>query len=224
MALAVVGAIVVFISVVSYVQSLKSQLGAMTTVLQLNQSVPQYQKIPPSALKPVQVPARYASSQQMKNAGDVGGQVAAADLPKGAYLEQGMLTQAPELKQGQREVAIPIDVETGVAGKIHNGSKVDVYASYTNSSGAANSQPCTYRVLTDVTALYVGELTPKRGQNGEDEGSSVPITFALTADQAGDLTHAAQAADLRLALVGPGNAASPPRHTWCDPNGKGSGQ
>lgn len=203
MILAAIGAVAVFFAVVGYVSDVKTQYGDTQTVLVLNTEVNAYSPIPPTGVKKVTVPTRFVSNTQLTKPTDVLNKVAAAPLPKGAYLSQGMLMDKPATKTGEQQISIMVDAETGVAGQVHSGANVDVYATY--DSDQTKKDACAVRVLSDVPVLQIGNLTPTKDSSGGTT-DSVPVTFALPAASALKLSAAESFAQkVRLALRNPGD-------------------
>jgi pilus assembly protein CpaB len=211
MILAAIGAVFVFISVVSYVSSVEAQVGARTPVLQLKQNVPANTAVTADMLQQVEVPQKWTPNTMITNLGELNGQVAAADLAQGSYLQRGMLVPAPALAPGQREIAIMIDAETGVAGKVNEGDTVDIFATFQQPTG--NQQvPCAARVIRAAQVIQVGARTTERSaQNAADVKAVVPITFALSLQDTQNLTYVeSHATKIRLALIGRGQQDSAP--------------
>ena len=69
------------------------------------------------------MPKRWAPKTALRNRAQLVGLVAGSDLPADSLLQKGMLDRPAELSPGEREVAILVDAETGVAGKIGPGSR-----------------------------------------------------------------------------------------------------
>src|SRR6266498_1737581 len=117
-----------------------------------------------------------------------------------------MLVPPPRLSPSQREIAIMVDAETGVAGKIAPDDRVDIIATYPGGEGIADQSEV---VVPAARIIDVGVAVPK--SNGEkvqqanrDPGSAVPVTFALTPAQDLAVTHAETfASEVRLALLPP---------------------
>ena len=118
MLLAGVGAVAVFVAMLSYVSAVRAEVGDFRTVLQLNRDVKANASITESMVDEKQVPKKWLGGTFITDTDDLDGKVAVKDLSKGAYLNGGMVTNAPQLQEGQREIAILIDAETGVAGKV----------------------------------------------------------------------------------------------------------
>jgi pilus assembly protein CpaB len=201
--LAAVGAIVVFVSVVGYVGSVRAEVREKISVLQLTRPVAAYAPVDESAVRRIQVSAQGMPQEAMlTDLQELAGKVAATDVPQGAILEKGMFVNAPTLQPGQREIAIMIDAETGVAGKVQPGMLVDIYASFQQQNGTTQKS-CAVRVISRARVINVGRLQSERGQNPNDISQVVPITFALTAQDSLKLTYAESfAAKVRLALIG----------------------
>lgn len=203
MILAAIGAVAVFFAVVGYVSDVKTQYGETQPVLVLNSDIDAYSPIPPNGVKEVQVPSRYVSKTQLTRRSDLLNKVAAAPIPRGAYLSQGMLMDKPATKTGEQQISIMVDAETGVAGQVHSGAHVDVYATY--DSDQTKKDACAIRVLSDVPVLEIGNLTPTKDNSGGTT-DSVPVTFALPAASTLKLSAAESFAQkVRLALRNPGD-------------------
>jgi pilus assembly protein CpaB len=229
MILATVGAVFVFITVVGYVGKVQADadaaVGEMTTVLQVQSKVEAFQPVTASSVKQTQIPKKWATGAFVTSIADLQGKVAASGIPVGAYLQQGMLLEAPSLQPGQREIAIMIDAETGVAGKVMNGSIVDVYASFESTqNGQRTTAACAVRILNRVQVINVGQVqqtTETGGQKQEggrpNTGAAVPVTFALSSDETLKLTYAESfSRQVRLALVGGAQDTKPPFNQLCE--------
>jgi pilus assembly protein CpaB len=206
--LAALGAVAVFLSIVSYVGSIRAEVGPKTDVLVLTRNVPAYAPVDPDAVRREQVPGKWIPQAMLRNLGDLTGKVAAADLDRGAFLQRGMLIDAPSLQEGEREIAILVDAETGVADKVHANSLTDIYASFEQQQ-QRNQQPCAIRVIAGARVIQVGRrtVTERAGPRGTEAGEAIPVTFALTPQESLRLTYAESfAAKVRLALIGDGQS------------------
>lgn len=217
MIIASIGAVAVFVAVLSYVSSVRAQVGDFRNVLQLKQDVPANASVTESMVEVHQVPKKWLGGNFITDKSELEGKVAVKELSKGSYLNDGMIAEAPELQSGQREIAILIDAETGVAGKVRPGSLVDIYATFTSAN--QGQKTCAVRVLANARVINVGQT---RSQRDEESGSRdlqavVPVTFALSPTDSLTLTYAESAAQqVRLALVGPGETTVPDKKSVCD--------
>jgi pilus assembly protein CpaB len=203
MILAAVGAVTVFVSVLGYVGSVRAEVGEKRQVLRLKVAVPAYGRLDPGMVERVEMPAKWSPATMLTDPASVAGKVAPTALVAGAYLQQGMLIDAPLLQPGQREIAIMIDAETGVAGKVRPGMVVDIYATFQQQS-QRDQRSCASRIIRRAQVIQVGRTTRQHsGANAQDVNTVVPITFALAADDSVKLTYAeAFASHVRLALIG----------------------
>ena len=114
-----------------------------------------------------------------------------------------------------------IDSETGVAGKINPGSRVNIFATFEGeqqASGKGRSPNQSKVIVSDAKVIDVGKLTPFKEDDDQDqrtrqrEQEGVPITFALSAADAQRVAYAESFAEhVRLALVAPGDGSRHPR-------------
>ncbi|HEX2314737.1 MAG TPA: Flp pilus assembly protein CpaB [Thermomonospora sp.] len=217
MVLAGLGAVVVFMSIVGYVGSVRAEVGEMTGVLRLRQPVAAYEAFGPHALERVEVPRRWAPATMISDPSELQGKVAATDLQAGAHLQRGMVVDAPALQPGQREIAIMIDAETGVAGKVRPGMHVDIYATFTEQQ-QQRQRTCAARVIRQALVIQVGRLVAQRdGDDRAEVSQVVPITFALSAEDSLKLTYAeSYAGKVRLALIGQGDSGPVKLPPVCD--------
>jgi pilus assembly protein CpaB len=205
MALAAIGGIAVFALVSRYVADVRSQVEPLTQVLWLTEDVPVQQSIPENAIEERMVPRRWVPAAAMRNRSEVEGLVAASTLPAGSILQDGMVRENPELEFGQRELAILVDAETGVAGKIRPGDLVDIYATFPAEEGAAARSEI---VVAAARIIDVGAI---RTAAAETEASFsdarvVPVTFALSVEDSLVLAYVESfATRVRLGLLAPGD-------------------
>ena len=222
MIVAAFGAIAVFLTIVSYVNTLNRELGTYRTVLRLTQDVDPYQPITEDMVEPYEVPAKFfdedlflsdlaSTDEALSQPGSE--PVSATFLHAGTLLQKSMVIPAPALENGEREIAIMINAETGVAGKVSRQSRVDVYASFQANE---QSPACAIRVLTNVEVLDVGDIGSQIDAQTGGTNTVVPVTFRLTPQQALQLTYAESfASKVRLALVSARGAGTPGDMEFC---------
>jgi pilus assembly protein CpaB len=204
------GLVVVFVLVAGYVSDVRKEVDPKVSLLALAKPVEAHQAITDDMVKTVTMPERWAPPSAMRDPGELVGLVAGTDLQPDTLLQKDMLTAPPQLAPGQRELAILVDAETGVAGKIGPDSVVDLIATYPGSQTRA---PESRVVVPGARIIEVGQPRLKGGnglqrEQAADPGQVVPITFALTPEQALVVSYAeSNAAEVRLALLRPGDAA-----------------
>jgi len=202
--LSIVGAIAVFVSIVNYVADVQSRVGPMTSVLRLSADAAPFAEMTPDMVELVDLPERWSPDNALTDPVDVVGLVTNVNLPAGTVLQDGMLVEPPELEAGQREMAILVDAETGVAGKIGRGSVVDVYATFPSDEEV----PAQAIIMVEnARILDVGvptSTTEADATGGFSEGQVVPVTFALSIEESLSLSYVRSfAANVSLALRAP---------------------
>lgn len=199
-----IGAIAVFFSVLVYVGNVNAQVGNKVAVLELTKDVDAFKPIDASAYKVVEVPQKWTTTSALRSADDLQGMVAASVLSKGSVLQTGMLVPQSSLPQGYREIAIVVDAETGVAGKVRPGDHVDIIIT---TAGDDQTLACSEIVISNALVLDVGAVTETGGSGGDfTNRPGVPVTFALTSQDALNLAYAESfSVKLRLALRGAGD-------------------
>ncbi|SDN31498.1 Flp pilus assembly protein CpaB [Actinacidiphila guanduensis] len=208
----VICAVAAFAGVVAVVGDARSQVGSKVTAYELSADVPAYTALDTAKLHRISVPKRWLPDTAVRDLGQLQGKIAAVPLKKGSLLESDMVAARPRLTPGQMEIAIMIDAETGVAGKITPGARVNIFATF---AGRKDTDPDVSKIIvTDAQVLDVGEIKAfdknQDAQRLSEEG--VPITFALDAEDAQRVAYAESFAEhVRLALVAPGDTAVPPQ-------------
>jgi pilus assembly protein CpaB len=208
-AVAFLGLLGVFVLIAQYVASVREQVDPKVEVLTLSKPVAANDTVTDDMVRRVEMPARWLPSTALRSTGELAGLVAGTDLRKGSLLQRGMLVAPPDLGPGEREVAILVDAETGVAGKIGPGKLVDIVATYpADERRAAQSRV----VVPGARIIEVGEPRLKGGSNlreqQQDPSQVVPVTFALTPQEVLHVTYAeSNAAEVRLSLLRPGEAS-----------------
>jgi pilus assembly protein CpaB len=206
---AAAGLVGVFVLIAGYVSNVAKQVGPKIEIVELTSALAPYQPITAGMLGAVSVPAKWAPAGALRSDVDAIGLVSDVALPAGTELEQGMLTSPPSLTPGQREIAILVDAETGVAGLVTPGAQVDIIATFASNNGT-RSKSSARVVVADAKVLDVGTPTTAGGSStGSSQPTSqdqvVPVTFALTPQQVLAVSYAESFAQkVRLSLVAPG--------------------
>ncbi|QPP06801.1 Flp pilus assembly protein CpaB [Streptomyces bathyalis] len=208
-------ALAAFGGVLTLIRDVESKVGPETTAYELKADVPPYRSLDEGQFKKVSVPKRWLPETAVTDLDEVRGKVATNKLRKGSLLQADMIDERPELKPGQQEIAIMIDAETGVAGKINSGSRVNIFATFEGeqqTGGKGQSANQSKVIVSDARVIDVGKLTPFKENSGDEDSSrlserdGVPITFALSTADAQRVAYAESFAEhVRLALVAPGD-------------------
>lgn len=206
--LSVVGAIAVFLSISSYVSEVRAEVGPLTEALRVVEDVPALAVITADMVESVPMPQRWAPETLITDPAQLSGLVAGTDVPAGAVLQRGMLVEPPMLRNGEREMAIMVDAETGVAGKVGPDSVVDVYASF---PGSDLEPPRSVIAVQNARVLEVGVVQEEGSLDGLGSNRVIPVTFALSVEESLQLTYVdAFAAATRLVLRAPGDSSEVP--------------
>ncbi|MEV6697170.1 Flp pilus assembly protein CpaB [Streptomyces sp. NPDC051453] len=209
-ALCAVGA---FAGVLSVIRDVNSKVGPEVAAYRLKDDVAPYKELTADRFEKVEMPERWLSKTAVTSLSQIHGKIAVTTLKKGSLLQTDMIVARPQLRDGQQEIAIMIDAETGVAGKITPGSKVNIYATFKAANEKAKDQSKV--IVENAEVMDVGKLTPIDEQGGDNgrrrQGEAVPITFALDPADAQRVAYAESfATHVRLALVAAGSDAAVP--------------
>ena len=201
------GLLAVFVLVATYVADVRTEVDPKITLLSLKKPLKANESVPDDAVDEVTMPKRWAPKTALRSRAQLVGLVAGSDLPADSLLQKGMLVAPPELSPGQREVAILVDAETGVAGKIGPGSVVDIVGTFQGDPDRG-IKPKSTVVVPAARIIDVGQAQLKGGrgvQQAEADPKQVePVTFALTPKQQLQVTEAESfAQEVRLALRRP---------------------
>ena len=221
--LAGLGLLAVFVLVASYVADVRSEVDPKVRLLALSRPVRAFESVPDDAVTTVSMPKRWAPPTALRDRAELVGLVAGADLTKDSLLQRGMLISPPELAPGQREVAILVDAETGVAGKIGPGSVVDIVATF-EGNDQRGIPPKSTVVVPGARIIGVGQAQLKGGRGVQEADADpkevLPVTFALRPLDQLKVTEAESfAQEVRLALLRPGESSElePGERTYTRP-------
>jgi pilus assembly protein CpaB len=211
--ISVLCAFAAFAGVISVISDVNSKVGPEVSAYELTTDVAPYTALDSGSFKKVSMPKRWLPDTAVTDLSHINGKIAVTTLRKGSLLQSDMLVNQPELKAGEQEIAIMIDAETGVAGKITPGSTVNIYATFAGRT--QNEKPQSRVIVQNARVLEVGKITalePKKDEPQSEPTQAVPITFALDTLNAQRVAYAESFAEhVRLALVAPGSDTSIPK-------------
>ena len=198
MILSVVVAGVVFLTVLQYVGSVRSEVGPTVTVYRAADSVPAFSTLTEDMIVSEEVPGRWISETAKVKKEDLVGRRLGVTLAKGTLLSSDVLVAESDLTSKQREIAINVDAVTGIAGRVAPGDFVDIYAVFAETDFV----PAQVRVLVRgvrVISVAGQQVVMKDDGAGIAEQQVVPVTLALDPNDALAVTYAgAFAAEVRL--------------------------
>jgi pilus assembly protein CpaB len=209
---AALGLLGVFVLVAGYVADVRGEVDPKVTVLSLAKDAEKDKAITDDMVKTVELPRRWAPKTALRDRARLIGQVATADAPAESIIQEGMLGPPPELATGEREIAILVDAETGVAGKINPGATVDIVATFAGNDQTGRKAESEI-VVPGARIIDVGQPELKGGngirEQAADPEQVVPVTFALNPKQALIVTYAESfAEEVRLSLLRPGEESA----------------
>jgi pilus assembly protein CpaB len=207
--LSALGLLVVFFLVAGYVADVRAEIDPKVRVLALAKPAEKDKAVTDDMVKTIELPERWAPKTALRDRARLIAQVATADIPDEAILQEGMLGPPPELATGQREIAILVDAETGVAGKIGPGAIVDIVATFAGDRETGEKNYSAV-VVPGARVIDVGQPELKGGRGVQEQSADpeqvVPVTFALGPREALVVTEAESfATEVRLALLRPGD-------------------
>jgi pilus assembly protein CpaB len=206
--IAAAGLLGVFLLIADYVSSVSKQVGAKISVVTLVSPLGPYQAVQPNMLGEISVPQKWAPRDAVTDPDQLIGLVSQVPLSAGTELQQGMLTPAPALAQGQRAMSLMIDAGSGVGLQIQPGDLVDVLAAYQGSSQGAGTLA---RNRAEVVVPSVRVLTIETPTGSEGGSGSVPVILSVTPVQAQEVLYAQTfSSKLILTKVSPGSAPDAP--------------
>lgn len=206
--LSVLCAFAAFVGVLSVISDVNSKVGPEAVAYRVKSDIAPYAELSAGQFERVKIPKRWLPDTAVTDITAVERKTVLTTLQAGSLLQADMIVDRPQLKTGEQEIAIMIDAETGVAGKIHPGDKVNIIATF---EGKKEGAPDVSKIIvTNARVLNVGKLTALENE-GDRRGTSeaVPITFALETKDTQRVAFAESFAEhVRLALVAPGSDTS----------------
>jgi pilus assembly protein CpaB len=197
-----------FAGVLAVVNDVESKVGPEVTAYEVAEDIAPYEEVTADRVREVRIPERYLPDSAVTDLEQLDDQVAVGPLSEGALLQTDMLSDRPELAEGQQEIAVMIDASTGVAGKIYPGATINMYAAFRvrEQGGESDEEYEVVRLMVNnAEVIEVGDLTEVQDDD-DNTTEAVPITFALDNTDAQRVTFAeAFAEQVRLALVAPGD-------------------
>jgi pilus assembly protein CpaB len=206
--LSVLCALAAFAGVLSVIRDVNSKVGPEVAAYRLKVDVAPYTPLQSGQFEKIEMPERWLSPNAVTDLSVLHGKIAVTTLKKGSLLQDDMIVKRPELAADEQEIAIMIDAETGVAGKIRPGDLVNIFATFPGDNNGATAQSRV--IVPNARVLDVGKLTALEAkasdQNRGGLQQAVPITFALKTKDAQRVAYAESFADhVRLALLPDGS-------------------
>jgi pilus assembly protein CpaB len=214
-ALSAIGVIAVIAIVAVYVSDVRSEVEPKATWLQLTRAVEENDAITDVMVEDTEVPEHWMPETALTDPSALLGKVAASDLEAGSYLQRGMLQAPPAIEPGERELAILVGADTGVAGRIAPGDFVDILATFPEREDLAQHArilvPSARIITVGLPKEVPDEDVPATGTPTTQE--VFPVTFAVTPKEGQVVGYAESfAEDVRLMLQPAGESRPVPEN------------
>jgi Flp pilus assembly protein CpaB len=161
--------------------------------------------------KPSSILDKQVTSGALADAAALHGEVASRDIYPGQQLTAADFVSGglfySKLPSNQRAISLPLDTAHGLVGDIHDGDRVDVYASFPKEPPR---EAFVRLVAAGVVVLDAGQLSSGAGGLGAGNSTSDTADVALEVGikQAAELAYAAENGKVWLVLR-PANGTSP---------------
>jgi pilus assembly protein CpaB len=176
-AAAIVLGLLAFFATAGYAASIDSQVGDKVTVYKMSKDVPALQELGDDDVTAVKVPRKWVGAGVFTDKSFLGRKTFVA-VQKGAYLDSAALIPVQEITKGEREIAINIDAESGVGGRIRPGDYVNVLATTEEQDGNKTIRSSDILISRARVVSIGGQETKSDGDGNQDK--VVPVTFALS--------------------------------------------
>jgi pilus assembly protein CpaB len=197
--------VLTFVLVGGYVANVNAQVGERVTVYRLTRDVAAFRELAAADAEAVSVPRKWVGPADFTDDSYVGRQTFVA-VRAGTFVAETHLIPANGLKSGEREIAINVDAEAGVAGRIAPGDFVNVNVTFELDDPKLRLSQVFIR-RARVVAIGV------RHSPAESAGAArevVPVTFALSEADSLKLLYAESfAKTIRLSKVAAADTARP---------------
>lgn len=206
--LGVVVALVAFLAASNYTRDVNSQLGDKVSIYVLSRDVPPLTELSKEDVAAKVVPRRWIPPNAFTNESFLGRKTS-VELSQSDYVTESTLVPIQEIKQGEREIAILVDAEAGVGGRIRQGDFVNVNATLEQPRTDDSDLRVSTVLIRRARIVSIGGQTDKKSEDG-DTKAVVPVTFALSEANSLRLLYAESfATTIRLSKV-PSDDVDPP--------------
>jgi len=230
--LALICGLVSALAVNFYLKSVKEAVSNVKTkkVAVANARIPARTLITPEMISFKNVPVDFVHGSAVSDPSQVVGYTTRAEIDAGEQVLQTKLvprestgaTLAYTVPLGMRAVSVPVNEQTGVAGLLNPGDRVDVLGTVDIEIPSKDPNVNTIKltkthlILQNVEVLAVGQnFGAPGGQQGENKdqkkGAAGTVTLAVKADQVQMLVAVADKGKLTLALRAPADKSEEDR-------------
>ncbi|WP_315980775.1 Flp pilus assembly protein CpaB [Aliamphritea spongicola] len=180
----------------------KTEVADTEVVMTAALEIPYGQKVENRHLKRIEMPVGLAPEGAVRNAQQIEGMVANANILPGEILMQGRFSEhlagstlASLIEPNMRAVTVRVNDVVGVGGFLLPGNRVDVLASRT-----VNKRTITNTILNDLKVLAVDQTA---STNEKDPVIVRAVTLEVSPQQAEDIVKARDEGPIQLSLRNP---------------------
>lgn len=207
---ALVAGAAAFVVSVNHTREVDSRLGDQVTVYRVKQSVDAFTELTTDDVYTQEVPERWVPPGVYTDASFVGRKTVVA-LQADEFVDETTLIPIQEIARGEREIAILVDAETGVGGRIGRGDYVNVNVTLDEArEGEEGSLRVSTVLIRRARIVSIGSQSSRDQAEGEPR-AVVPVTFALSEEDSLKLLYAESfATSIRLSKVPIDDLEQPP--------------
>lgn len=197
-----------FVVLSNYVTAVRADVGDVVQAWRVSDDVPAFTVLTADMVEPLDVPQKWLAPGTARDVDDIVGRRTGTALPDGAYVRDEVLLPRNELNEGEREIAINVDAETGVAGRLQPGDYVNINVTLQEGEGSAGLRVAAVLVRR---ARIISFGTEREADRLDGSSAQVlPVTFALSEAESLRLLYAESfASSIRLSKVLPEDTVAP---------------
>lgn len=166
-----------FLVAASYTARVNSQVGDKVTVFKVDKDLPALSEIGRGDVRAVTIPRRWVGAGVFTDSSFVGRKTF-VPLSSGSFVDNASLIPVQEISKGEREIAINVDAESGVAGRIQPGDFVNVNVTMEEKSGGEDLRFASVLIQRARVISIGGSKSRSDAKGNLDE--VIPVTFALS--------------------------------------------
>ncbi len=196
-----------FLLAQSHVAQVDSQVGDTVTVYRIARQLPAFTTLGETDVYAEEVPKRWVPDNAYTTEAFLGRRTA-VDMARTDFLTESSMVPRQDMERGEREIAIMVDAETGVAGRVSQGDYVNVNVTMQIDQPEGASQRYATVLIRRARVVSIGTLTSSTDDTGPS--TSVPVTFALGERESLKLLYAESfATSIRLSKVAADDTEEP---------------
>lgn len=166
-----------FLVTASYTARVNSQVGDKVTVFKVDKDLPALTEIGKGDVHAVTIPRRWVGTGVFTDSSFIGRKTF-VPLSSGSFVDKSSLIPVQEITKGEREIAINVDAESGVAGRIQPGDYVNVNVTMEEKTGSQDVRVAAV-LIQRARVISIGGSKSRADDKG-NQNTVIPVTFALS--------------------------------------------